>query len=401
MPSVVHITTQGGGAGDFLVPQGVGSGVIVSDQGHVLTNNHVAELAGERGRALRVRLSDGKEVAAKIVGTDSESDLALLKIDAPKDVRLVPIAFANSDKVRVGDWCLAIGSPFGYNHTVTAGIVSAMGRHINQGPYDNFIQTDAAINPGNSGGPLLNTRGEVVGINTAIFSRGGGNIGIGFAIPIDLAKEIVPQLKEKGHVTRGWLGVMIQKVTPDIAESLGLSEAKGALVADVVKDGPAEAAGIKQGDVIIEYDGKPVGDSAELPLLVARTPVGKSVKVKLLRGKETETVTVKVQELKEEEAAQAGGGTAEDLGMTVQTLTPEIAENLGIDRGLKGVVVTQVDPGGAASDAGLRRGDVILEVNRQPVATVDAFRDAAHAAGNRALLLVYRNGVAIYVTLSR
>jgi serine protease Do len=268
-----------------------------------------------------------------------------------------------------------------------------MGRHINQGPYDNFIQTDTAINPGNSGGPLLNTRGEVVGINTAIFSRGGGNIGIGFAIPINLAKEIVPQLKEKGHVTRGWLGVMIQKVTPDIAESLGLAEAKGALVADVVKDGPAEAAGIKQGDVIIEYDGKPVTDSAELPLLVARTPVGKTVKVKVLRGKETQTFNVKVQELKEEETAQAGSGTTEDLGLTVQTLTSDLAENLGLDRNLKGVVVTQVDPGGPAAEAGLRRGDVILEVNRQPVKDVDAYRKAIKAVGKgKSVLFLVRRG---------
>jgi serine protease Do len=273
------------------------------------------------------------------------------------------------------------------------GIVSALGRHINQGPYDNFIQTDAAINPGNSGGPLLNTRGEVVGINTAIFSRGGGNIGIGFAIPISLAKEIVPQLKEKGHVTRGWLGVMIQKVTPDIAESLGLSEAKGALVADVVKDGPAEAAGIKQGDVIVEYDGKPVTDSAELPLLVARTPVGRSVKIKVIRGKETESFTIKIQELKEEETAQAAGGTSEDLGLTVQTLTGDLAENLGLDRNLKGVVVTQVEAGGPAADAGLRRGDVILEVNRQPVKDVDGYRKAVKGVGKgKSVLFLVRRG---------
>jgi serine protease Do len=268
-----------------------------------------------------------------------------------------------------------------------------MGRHINQGPYDNFIQTDAAINPGNSGGPLLNTKGEVVGINTAIFSRGGGNIGIGFAIPINLAKEIVPQLKDKGHVTRGWLGVMIQKVTPDIAESLGLSDAKGALVADVVKDGPAEAAGIKQGDVIVEYDGKPVIDSAELPLLVARTPVGKTVKVKVLRGKDTESYSIKIQELKEEELAQAGSGTTEDLGLTVQTLSGELAENLGLDRGLKGVVVTQVEPGGPAADAGLRRGDVIIEVNRQGVKDVDGYRKAVKAVGKgKSVLFLVRRG---------
>jgi len=236
-------------------------------------------------------------------------------------------------------------------------------------------------------------QGEVVGINTAIFSRGGGNIGIGFAIPISLAKEIVPQLKEKGHVTRGWLGVMIQKVTPDIAESLGLEEPRGALVADVVKEGPAEAAGLKQGDVIVEYDGKPVNESAELPLLVARTPVGKSVKVRVVRDKSTDTFSIKIAELKEEEAAEAATGSTEDLGLTVQTLTAELAENLGIDRDLKGVVVTQVEPGGPASDAGLRRGDVILEVNRQAVKDVAAYRKAIGAAGKgKSVLFLVRRG---------
>jgi serine protease Do len=233
----------------------------------------------------------------------------------------------------------------------------------------------------------------VVGINTAIYSRGGGNIGIGFAIPISLAREIVPQLKEKGHVTRGWLGVMIQKVNPDIAESLGLSEPKGALVADVVKDGPAEQSGIKQGDVIVEYDGKPVVDSAELPLLVARTPVGKSVKLKLIRDKETQTISVKIGELKEEEGGQAGAGTSEDLGLAVQTLTPEIAENLGVDRSLKGVVVSQVEPGSPAADAGLRRGDVIVEVNRQIVKDVEAYRKAVKASGKgKSVLFLVRRG---------
>jgi serine protease Do len=289
---------------------------------------------------------------------------------------------------------VAIGNPFGLESTVTAGIVSALGRHINQGPYDNFIQTDAAINPGNSGGPLLNAKGDVVGINTAIFSRGGGNIGIGFAIPIDLAKEIVPQLKEKGRVTRGWLGVMIQKVTPDIAESLGLDESKGALVADVVKDGPAEAAGLKQGDVIVEFDGKPVTDSAELPLLVARTPVGKSVNLTVIRDKKKENFSVTISELKdEEEGGGAQGGGNEDLGLTVQTLTPELAENLGIERGVKGVVVTQVDPSGPAGDAGMRRGDVILEVNRTPVKDANAYTKALRAVGKgKSVLFLVRRG---------
>jgi serine protease Do len=240
---------------------------------------------------------------------------------------------------------------------------------------------------------LLDTRGQVIGINTAIYSRGGGNIGIGFAIPINLAKEIVPQLKEKGHVTRGWLGVMIQKVTPDIAESLGVDEAKGALVADVVKDGPAEAAGLKQGDVIVEYDGKPVNDSAELPLLVARTPVGRTVTVKLLRDKQPMSVQVKVAELKEEDVAEANTGTSDDFGMTVQTLTPELAENLGLDRKTKGVVVSQVEPSGPAGDAGIRRGDVILEVNRTGVKDVEAYRKALKSGGKgKSVLFLVRRG---------
>jgi len=296
--------------------------------------------------------------------------------------------------MQVGQWVVAIGNPFGLENTVTAGIVSALGRHINQGPYDNFIQTDAAINPGNSGGPLLNTKGEVVGINTAIFSRGGGNIGIGFAIPINLAHEIVPQLKDKGHVTRGWLGVMIQKVTPDIAESLGLTDAKGALVADVVKEGPADAAGLKQGDVIVEFDGKPVVDSAELPLLVARTGVGKTVRLKVIRDKNTQEYTVKVGELKDEDvAAASGGSSSEDLGLAVQTLTPELAENLGLDKGVKGVVVTQVEPGGPAAEAGLRRGDVVLEVNRKPVKNAQAYQKAVRETGKgKSLLFLVRRG---------
>jgi serine protease Do len=365
----------------------LGSGFVIDAAGYIITNNHVVENADE----IIVKLSTGKEFKAKVVGRDQKTDIALIEIKGASD--LTPLVLGDSDNLKVGQWVVAIGNPFGLENTVTAGIVSAMGRHINQGPYDNFIQTDTAINPGNSGGPLLNTKGEVVGINTAIFSRGGGNIGIGFAIPISLAKEIVPQLKEKGHVTRGWLGVMIQKVTPDIAESLGLTEAKGALVADVVKDGPAEAAGLKQGDVIVEYDGKPVTDSAELPLLVARTPVGKSVKVKVLRDKGTESFTIKIAELKEEETAQAGTGTTEDLGLTVQTLTPDLAENLGLDRSLKGVVVTQVEPSAPASEAGLRRGDVILEVNRQVVKDVDAYRKATKAAGKgKSVLFLVRRG---------
>jgi serine protease Do len=276
---------------------------------------------------------------------------------------------------------------------VTAGIVSAKGRHIG-GPYDDFIQTDASINPGNSGGPLLNTRGEVVGINTAIFTRGGGNIGIGFAIPINLARDVLAELRDKGKVVRGWLGVMIQRVTPEIGESLGLDEAQGALVADVLEDGPARKAGIKTGDVIYEFDGKPIKESGDLPLIVARTPVGKKVEVRLIRDKERERVRVEVGELPETDVAmEEEEGEAEEFGMTVQTLTPEVADSLGAPRDLKGVVVTGVEPGTQASDAGLSRGDIILEVNRAPVGDVGTYRDAMrNASKEKSVLLLVRRG---------
>ena len=367
----------------------LGSGFIIDSNGFILTNNHVVENADE----IVVKLGTGKEYKAKVIGRDAKTDIALIDIEGnPEDLPAVKLG--DSSSLRVGEWVVAIGNPFGLENTVTAGIVSAMGRHINQGPYDNFIQTDAAINPGNSGGPLLNTKGEVVGINTAIFSRGGGNIGIGFAIPIDLAREIMPQLREKGRVTRGWLGVMIQKVTPEIADSLGLDEATGALVADVVKEGPAAAAGLEQGDVIVRFDGKPVGDSAELPLLVARTGIGKQVELTVIRDKTTKTFTVTIAELKDEEGlAEGGGGASEDLGLALQTLTPDLAENLGLERGMKGVVVTQVESGAPAAEAGIRRGDVILEVNRAPVKDVAAYTKAVREAGKgKSLLFLVRRG---------
>src|SRR2546427_5608908 len=260
----------------------LGSGFIIDADGSILTNNHVVENA----QKIVVKLSDEQEYEAKVLGRDPKTDIAIIKITTKTG--LTAASLGDSDNLEVGEWVMAIGNPFGLDSTVTSGIVSAKGRHIGQGPYDNFIQTDASINPGNSGGPLINLRGEVVGINTAIFSRTGGNMGIGFAIPINLVKEVLPQLRGKGKVTRGYLGVLIQKVTPEIAESLGMDQFKGALVADVTKGGPAENAGIKVGDVIVEFDGKPVNDSAELPLLVARTPVGKTVPVKVIRDKKTE-----------------------------------------------------------------------------------------------------------------
>ena len=306
MPSVVHITTQGGGSSEFLSPQGVGSGIIVSDKGHILTNNHVTELAGERARALRVRFADGREVAARIVGTDGESDLALIKID-PKDLKLVPIQFADSDRVRVGDWCLAIGSPFGYNHTVTAGIVSAKHRRAQlTTPYQDFIQTDAAINPGNSGGALVNLKGELIGINTAIVSESRGNEGLGFAIASNLASWVKERLVNEGKVRRGYLGIrpldfdsqLVDAVKEkydgirtmaDLLEALKMKEPHGVYLYSVEADTPASKGGLKDNDLLVEFNGKAIASQSDLFFRVAELSPGTQVSVKVLReGKEKE-----------------------------------------------------------------------------------------------------------------
>ncbi|MCC6763699.1 MAG: DegQ family serine endoprotease [Deltaproteobacteria bacterium] len=372
----------------------LGSGFVIDPEGYILTNNHVVENADE----IVVRLDNEQEHKATLVGKDPKTDLALLKIDGVSG--LTAVTLGDSDTLRVGEWVMAIGNPFGLDHSVTSGIVSAKGRFIGAGNYDDYIQTDAAINPGNSGGPLLNLRGEVVGINSAIFSRTGGNIGIGFAIPVNLAKELVPQLREKGKVTRGWLGVLIQKVTPEIAESLGLDQARGALVADVVASGPAAAAGVKVGDVIVEFDGHPVSESNELPMLVARTPLDKQVTLKVMRDKESMEFTVTIAELQDDEAQLASAGDSEKLGLSVQTLTPEIAENLGVTE-TKGVVVSSVESGSAADEAGIRRGDVILEVNRQAVEDVGDYKAALKKVekGKNVLLLVRRGDNTIFLAL--
>jgi serine protease Do len=372
----------------------LGSGFVIDPAGYILTNNHVVENAEE----IVVRLDNEQEHKATLVGKDPKTDLALLKIEGVSGLTAVPLG--DSDTLRVGEWVMAIGNPFGLDHSVTSGIVSAKGRFIGAGNYDDYIQTDAAINPGNSGGPLLNLRGEVVGINSAIFSRTGGNIGIGFAIPVNLAKELVPQLRDKGKVTRGWLGVLIQKVTPEIAESLGLEQARGALVADVVASGPAAAAGVKVGDVIIEFDGHPVNESNELPMLVARTPLEKQVSLKILRDKAPVDLSVTIAELQDEDVQVTGGGDSEKLGLTVQTLTPEIAENLGVEE-TKGVVVTAVESDSPAEEAGLRRGDVILEVNRAAVENADDYKGALKKVekGKNVLFLVRRGDNTIFLAL--
>ena len=312
----------------------LGSGVIIHREGYILTNNHVVENAKE----IMVTLYSEKDYPAQVIGRDKKTDLALIKIDAKEDLPVAPLG--DSDRLRVGEWVLAIGNPFGLSETVTAGIVSAKGRVIGAGPYDDFIQTDASINPGNSGGPLFNFWGEVVGINTAIVAAGQG---IGFAIPVNMAKEVIPQLKEKGRVIRGWLGVTVQRITSQLAKSFGLKEERGALVSQVFKGSPAEKAGIKSGDVILEFDGKKVKDFGELSRIVASTPVGKTIPIKIFREGKTLTLQATVAEL-EERAEGTDAPVQETLGITVQNLTPEIARALGLEE-TTGVVVARVEKG--------------------------------------------------------
>ena len=371
----------------------LGSGFVIDSDGSILTNNHVVENATK----IVVKLADDQEYEAKVVGRDQKTDIAIIKINAKTG--LTAANLGDSDALEVGEWVVAIGNPFGLDSTVTSGIVSAKGRHIGQGPYDNFIQTDASINPGNSGGPLLNLRGEVIGINTAIFSRTGGNIGIGFAIPINLVKELLPQLRGKGKVVRGYLGVLIQKVTPEIAESLGMEKSQGALVANISKDGPAEKAGVKVGDVIVEFDGKEIKDSGELPIIVARTPIDKKVRMKVLRDKKETYLTVAVGELKDEEVVATAPEKGE-LGLTVQRLTPQMAESLGLEKA-EGVVVTAVEPGSAAEEAGIRRGDIIVEVDRKAVRSIDDYKKAVAGVrkGRGVLFLVRRGDSTLFLAL--
>ncbi len=369
--------------------QSLGSGFIVDKAGYILTNNHVVAKADD----IKVTLSDGRSYEAEVKGTDPKTDIALIKIDAENHL---PVArMGDSDALQVGEWVMAIGNPFGLNHTVTVGVVSGKGRVLGTGPYDNFIQTDASINPGNSGGPLINMDGDVVGINTLIFASGQG---LGFSIPINLAKGIMDQLRETGTVTRGWLGVQIQTVTPELAKSLNLPEAKGALISGVFPGDPADKAGIKVGDVVVEFDGNPIETDRELVSIVGNTLVGKEVKVKALRnGKE---VTLKVDIAKrtdDEEASAGGGGDTEEmkpfnLGIKVQDLTEELAERFGMeDPG--GILVTEVEAGGAADDAGLARGDIIVEVNREKVADIKEFRQSLGKAGkDKPLLMLVRRG---------
>ena len=377
--------------------RGLGSGVIVSPDGYILTNNHVVGHADE----IHVTLLDKREFTAKVVGKDLKTDLALIKIDTKQP--LPSASLGDSGQTEVGDWVVAIGSPFGFNLTVTSGIISAKGRALG-GNYDNFIQTDASINPGNSGGPLFNTDGQVIGINTAIYSSTGSNAGIGFAIPIDIAKSVMEQLKDRGRVVRGWIGVEIQEVTPALARSFGLAAPTGALVAGVQKDGPAGKAGVQRGDIITKFNGETVHDEHELPEMVASTALKKSVPIEVIRGDKHVTLSATIEELKDTQVASAKDSEAPGTswGMQVQDITPEIAAQLHTPNA-KGVVIRNVRPDSSAAEAGLQAGDMVLEIDHKKVGSADDFASMAKAAQKdkkSALLLVQRGTSTLYTVIN-
>jgi serine protease Do len=387
---------EGGG----YLEQGSASGVIVSADGYILTNSHVISGVDE----ITVVMADGEQYDAEVVGSDPQSDVAVIKVDA-KDLPAAKLG--DSDKIEVGEWVLAVGNPFELQNTVTAGIISARGRSgISPMPtssYEDFIQTDAAINPGNSGGPLVNLDGEVIGINTAIATRTGGNIGIGFAIPINMAKQIMEQLIDTGKVTRGWLGVIIQNITPELKDEFGLKTAEGALVGDVDKDGPAKKAGVRRGDVIVEYRGEKVKDINQLRNLVAATEVGTMAEVKVNRDGKLKTLRVKIGELPGREVAlgrQDGGGFEGESGFEVTNLSPSLRNQLDLPEGQGGVVVTKVDRTSDAYQKGLRKGDVVIEVNRQEISDVGDFNRVMSgvSGGGRVLLVVITGGYTRYLS---
>lgn len=383
----------GGGQGQDYKTQSLGSGFIISADGYILTNAHVVNEADE----VLVKLTDKREFKARIVGIDRRTDVALVKIEASGLPRVV---FGDPGQLRVGEWVVAIGSPFGLENTVTAGIVSAKGRALPQENYVPFIQTDVAINPGNSGGPLFNMKGEVVGINSQIFSRSGGYMGLSFAIPIDVALEVQNQLKSTGKVTRGWLGINIQEISRELADSFGMKNTNGALVAGIEKGSPAEKAGLEAGDVILRFDNKPISTSSDLPRVVAGTKPGKEVNVEVLRKGSTRNLPLTVGEMptddKEEMRPAKGPAKAEPnkIGLTLRELTPQQKKKLG---GKSGLLVVSAE--GSAAQAGIRRGDVVLAVNNSEVQTLDQFNKliASAQAGKTVALLILRGDSTLYV----
>ena len=378
----------------------MGSGFVIDKEGHILTNYHVIEGADE----IVVTLEDKgkeKEYTATLIGSDSKTDIALVKIKRePGDNTEFPfLRLGSSENLEVGEWVVAIGNPFGLSHTVTVGVVSALGRSIGAGPYDEFIQTDASINPGNSGGPLINIEGEVIGINTAIISGNtGGNVGIGFAIPINIAKGILKDLKETGSVTRGWLGVMIQKITPELEKSFGLSQSEGALVGDVIPNGPADKGGVQRGDVITRFNNQVVREMEDLPKIVAATTPGSVVDVEVIRDGSLKVLRITIEVLKDTKEAVVA--KADPLGLQVQDITEELAQSLKLE-GVDGVLVSDVVARNAASEAGIRRGDVISEMNRVPVKNLQDYNNllANVEKGSSVLFLVKRGGSTIYIAV--
>jgi serine protease Do len=388
-----------GDSGQFNVPKdrrekSLGSGVIVSPEGYILTNNHVVDGATD----VKVTLSDKREFDAKVIGTDPKTDIAVLKIDASN---LKPVTIGDSSKVEVGDTAMAIGDPFGVGQTVTRGIISATGRgNLGIEDYEDFIQTDAPINPGNSGGALINDRGELVGINTAILTHGEGSEGIGFAVPSNLARQVMDQILKNGKVVRAYMGILPQDMTTDMAKAFGEKDARGVVVGDVTPNSPAQEAGVHRGDILLDVNGKPVANSNQLRNNISMMQPGTEIKLKLLRDGSERDLTVKLKEMPTETAMARPGdddSTKALDGVEVSNLSPNMAERLGLPESSTGVVVTDVDPSSKIADAGLRKGDVIQEVNHQPVKNVSEFQSAVKKGGNDPLLLVNRQGRTLFI----